>query len=46
MQKGDKVFGFDSANKAIGTLILCFDDEDSMEKVMNDISRFVKVKTE
>lgn len=46
VSEGDTVYGFDSANKAIGTLILCFDDEDSMEKVMNDISRFVKVKTE
>lgn len=46
ISKGDIVYGFDSANKAIGTLIIKFDDEKSLETVMNNISQFVKVNTE
>ena len=41
--KGDTVFGFDSANKALGTLILNFDNNDFLEKVMNNIGDYVKV---
>ena len=46
VQKGDKVFGFDSANKAIGTLVLNFKDQLSLENVMNHLSVHVKVLTE
>lgn len=46
VQKGDKVFGFDSANKAIGTLILQFEEESYLEEIMKNISEYVKVITE
>lgn len=46
VQEGDKVFGFDSANKAIGTLVLKFKDQASLDNVMNHISEYVKVRTE
>lgn len=43
VQKGDKVFGFDSANKAIGTLILRFDSSNSLNSVMSELNSHVKV---
>ena len=46
VQEGDMVFGFDSANKAIGTLVLKFKDQDSLDNVMNHILDYVKVLTE
>lgn len=44
--KGDKVGGFSAANEAIGTLIMRFDNEENLEKVMNNISSYVKVIVE
>ena len=46
VQKGDKVFGFDSANKAIGTLVLRFNDQMKLDNVMEHILDYVKVLTE
>lgn len=40
--KGDKVGDFSAANEAIGTLILRFNDEDGLEKVMSNINDYVK----
>lgn len=45
VSKGDIVYGFDSANKAIGTLIFQFNTLDNLETVMNDISKYVRVIT-
>ena len=46
VSKGDIIYGFDSANKAIGTLVLNFEDDNSLEIVMNNISKYIKVLTE
>ena len=43
VNKGDKVRDFSAANEAIGTLILRFDNEEALEKVMSDISSYVKI---
>lgn len=43
IEKGTKVGGFSAANEAIGTLVLKFNDEIKLEKVMNNVSDFVKV---
>ena len=43
--KGDKVGDFSAANEAIGTLILRFDSEKQLEKIMNNINEYVKVIT-
>lgn len=43
--EGDKVGGFEGANEAIGTLVLKFDCEIKMLKLMNSISKYVKVLT-
>ena len=40
---GDKVHSFTGANEAIGTLVLRFDDNKMLEKVMSDISSYIKV---
>lgn len=43
VSKGDAVYGFDSANKAIGTLIMSFPNKAIMEKVMSNISQYINV---
>jgi hypothetical protein len=45
IQSGDTVHGFTGANEAVGTLVLRFDNNDQLEEVMNNISKYVKVKT-
>lgn len=43
IEAGDTVGDFSAANEAIGTLVLRFDDEDQLEKVMQNINGYVKV---
>ena len=43
INSGDKVGGFSGANEAIGTLVLRFDTENKLEKVMNNISDYIKI---
>jgi biotin carboxylase len=45
IQSGDTVHGFTGANEAVGTLVLRFDNNDQLEEVMNNIPKYVKVKT-
>lgn len=40
---GTHVGGFSAANEAIGSLVLKFDDRDTMEKVMASVSEYVNV---
>ena len=42
---GDKVGDFSAANEAIGTLILRFEREEQLEKVMSNIKKYVRVIT-
>ena len=44
VQCGDLIGDFSAANEAIGTLILRFNDEENLEKVMSNIENYVKVK--
>ena len=46
ISKGDQVYGFDSANKAIGTIIFNFDSVEMLEKVMGNIKEYIKVTLE
>lgn len=41
---GTKVGGFSAANEAVGTLVLKFETEEQLQRVMNDIPRYVKVQ--
>lgn len=43
VQEGDKVFGFDSANKAIGTLVLRFASSNSLTHVMSDLKNHIRI---
>lgn len=43
VNKGDTVGGFSAANEAIGTLVLRFEDDASLEKVMANQDEYVKV---
>ncbi len=43
IEQGSKINGFSAANEAVGTLILRFDDDDELRRVMQEPSRFVKV---
>ncbi len=43
VEQGTKIGGFSAANEAIGTLILKFDDEEKLKRVMNNVSEYVKV---
>lgn len=43
VKSGDKVRGFEGANDAIGTLVLRFDDENILEKVILDINNWINV---
>lgn len=44
VKKGDEVHSFTGANFAIGTLVLRFDSQEELERYMDNISAFVKVK--
>ena len=43
ISSGDTVGDFSAANEAIGTLVLRFELEEDLEKIMNDISKFVRI---
>lgn len=43
IEAGTKVGGFSAANEAIGTLVLKFDSDDELQRIMRDISKHVKV---
>ncbi len=43
IEPGVKVGGFSAANEAIGTLVLRFDNAETLEKVMGNVSFYVKV---
>ncbi len=40
---GDSIEGFDAANNAIGTMILCFDNEETMLHVIEHSKDFVRI---
>ena len=44
IEPGTPVGGFKAANEAIGTLVLRFENEEHLQKVMADIARYVKVQ--
>lgn len=46
IEKGTKVGGFSAANEAVGTLVLKFENEERLQKVMADTSKYVKVLVE
>ena len=43
VEKGEHVDGFSAANDAIGTLVMCFDDEERMIDVISNIKRYVRI---
>lgn len=43
VKKGDQVHGFEGANDAIGTLVLRFDDAETLEKALADQKNWLKV---
>ncbi len=43
VEPGDAVYVFTAANFAIGTLVLRFKDKGTMEHIVNDIYRYVKI---
>lgn len=43
IEPGTKVGGFTAANEAIGTLVLKFENEERLQKIMRDVSTYVKV---
>lgn len=46
VEKGDVVKAFKAANEAVGTLVLNFEDQDSLEVVLSDYSKYVEVVVE
>ena len=44
IEKGTLVGGFEAANEAIGTLILKFENQERIEEVLGNQSKYVKVK--
>ena len=44
IESGAKVGGFSAANEAVGTLVLKFETEEQLQRVMNDVPSFVKVQ--
>lgn len=44
INEGAEIGGFKGANEAIGTLVLKFNSEDELNRVMNDIKKYVLVK--
>lgn len=46
IDKGSKINDFTGANEAIGTLVLRFNDPNTMDKIMNDIDNYVKIIVE
>lgn len=44
VKPGDFVHGFEGANDAIGTLVLRFEDEDTMESALSRINKYIKMQ--
>lgn len=44
VKPGDLVHGFEGANDAIGTLVLRFEDEDTMESALSRINKYIKMQ--
>lgn len=44
IEEGTKIGGFEAANEAIGTLILQFESQESIERVLGNQSQYVKVR--
>lgn len=43
VKQGDRVHSFEGANDAIGTLVLRFEDEDSLEQAIKSQREWLKV---
>ena len=43
IQPGDTVGNFSGANEAIGTLVLKFETQECLQKIMNDLNNYVKI---
>ena len=43
VKKGDFVHGFEGANNAIGTLVMRFEDKNTLEEYFADTNRWLKV---
>ena len=43
IEPGEHVGGFSAANEAIGTLVLRFDTEESLNRVLSDQKRYIRV---
>ena len=43
VEPGDAVGGFSAANESLGTLILCFDSEERLAEVMQNVRKYVHV---
>ena len=43
IEEGDHVGGFEAANEAIGTLVLKFDSQETIEEVLSNQEKYVKV---
>ena len=44
LKEGTLVGGFEGANEAIGTLVLKFEDNSKLTRIMNNIDDYIKVK--
>ena len=44
VEEGASVGGFEAANEAIGTLILKFENQERIEEVLGNQSKYVKVR--
>lgn len=43
VKPGDHVHGFEAANDAIGTLVLCFENAEDLEKAITNPKAWLKV---
>lgn len=43
INEGDEIHKFTGANETFGTLVLYFEDKEKLDKVMNNISNYVKI---
>lgn len=43
IEKGTKIGGFSGANEAVGTLVLRFDNEEELQKVLSNQSNYIKI---
>jgi len=43
VKEGDEIHKFTGANEAFGTLVLCFENKNDLDKVMDNISNYIKI---